>query len=178
MRGKDVIEEIDFLKSQSETPARIISALEESSVKTESLKRLLYRHKRADLLRFLFPRAEAEPAFHEHGEPARYDTGCRCFLCKDANNDRAAKQRKERAKRIDPADPRHGTGSFYRNHGCRCEPCSAAAAVESQRQYRNRLATPIDPNDPRHGHRSFYNAYGCRCEPCKAAAYTPVRRSK
>ena len=43
------------------------------------------------------------------------------------------RQEKRAAAPKDPNDPRHGTLSFYVNHGCRCDKCSGA-----NRRYKSR----------------------------------------
>lgn len=59
-----------------------------------------------------------------HGTYARYaGSGCRCQVCKDANNDYSRAQ-KARLRTEEPK--KHGTYSAYMNHGCRCEECKEA----------------------------------------------------
>lgn len=179
MKGKQIIEEVDFLKSQGENRERILAAIPE--IKRESLRALLRRHKRTDLISFLLPRPVTEPVTHEHGDVARYVAGCRCLPCRESNNDKAAMWRKERTiSDKDPNDPRHGKASFYQNHGCRCEPCKAAHKKKVSEEYQQRKASALDPSDKRHGTKSFYTAYACRCERCKeaASAYRARRKGK
>lgn len=176
MKGQQIIEEIDFLRSQGEGLERITEVIQQQAkVKTRSLQRLLARSNRTDLIDFLFPRPE--PVVYDHGEIARYYQGCRCALCREANTDIAARYRKERvAREKDPNDPRHGKATFYTNHGCRCDKCRAAHHAAMAEDYRNRLSSALDPNDSRHGTRSFYIAWGCRCEPCRSAAREAERK--
>jgi hypothetical protein len=180
MRGKQIIEEIDFLKSQAQDQGRILAALQNADVKPASLKILLRRREREDLLAFLFPPKPNQHAVREHGEMSRYEAGCRCLLCREANNERAARLRKARtAEAKDPNDPRHGKASFYTNHGCRCERCREAQRAKVSADYQRRLATPLEPNDKRHGTLTFYTAHGCRCDRCKdAARIRDARRKK
>jgi hypothetical protein len=145
MRGKEIIEEIDFLKSQGEGRQRIFTVLSDASVKPESLRVLLRRNGREDIRDFLFPVEPFEPVTHDHGHHMRYHAGCRCGLCKEANRERMLKLRRElRDRPKDPADPRHGTTGFYRNHGCRCAKCSeahsAACAITYEARKRRNAA--------------------------------------
>lgn len=61
----------------------------------------------------------------------------------------------------------HGEGQTYRNHGCRCAPCTKANAAD-QRAARERRkgTTPWS----KHGLASSYENYGCRCPRCTKAA--------
>lgn len=176
MRGKQIIEEIDFLRSQGEGLERITEVIQQqTTIKPRSLRRLLARSGRGDLLTFLYPMPE--PVIHEHGEMTSYEAGCRCGLCREANTAAALRYRKERAAREkDPNDPRHGKATFYANHGCRCDKCRAAHRAAMAEDYKKRLSSTLDPNDPRHGKRSFYIAWGCRCEPCRSAAREAERK--
>ena len=69
--------------------------------------------------------------------------------------------------RIQPGDgdPRHGSPSSYKNHGCRCEQCRAAWAEHCLKR---RIERTLEPNDPRHGKETTYLNYACRCDPCTA----------
>lgn len=70
-----------------------------------------------------------------HGTRARAvitSRRCRCAECRAVRARIVATQRERRRGRITPDDPRHGTPSFYRNHGCRCAPCTAAANTERE----------------------------------------------
>ena len=59
-----------------------------------------------------------------HGEPARYQAGCRCEWCTEANTARAVASRRKAQQRRSP--PVHGKDSSYVHHGCRCEICTKA----------------------------------------------------
>lgn len=172
MKGKQIIEEIDFLRSQGEGLERITEVIQQqTTLKRQSVYGLMKRYGRDDLLSFLFPPKESAPVAREHGEWGRYAAGCRCHLCREANTARAAQHRRKRfSQEKDPADPRHGTSAFYSNHGCRCADCKEAHQKQVSKEYQDRLSRPIDPQDKRHGTVSFYKAYGCRCEPCKKAS--------
>ena len=53
-----------------------------------------------------------------------YDQGCRCPVCvEEWNNRRRGLCRRRAAAVALPTDPKHGTISTYRNHGCRCDAC-------------------------------------------------------
>ena len=77
-----------------------------------------------------------------HGASA-YSTGkCRCDICTAANTkrQRLANQLRYADRPKDPLDPRHGTPSFYSNHGCRCTACRSAWAVFCKKMYAGRKA--------------------------------------
>lgn len=121
---------------------------------------------------------EYQPVHHEHGTYRRYNNGCRCRQCREANNNRHRDLRAELAERAkDPDDPRHGQASFYRNHGCRCAKCKEAHSKDLTMHHQKRVAN-IDPDDPRHGKSSFYFGHGCRCAPCKKAGANYQRAKK
>ena len=88
-----------------------------------------------------------------HGYTA-YTRGCRCDECRQAKADymrgRRAMARYKAQKHTDgrpgPGVARylapkatHGTRAGYDEHGCRCEPCTAARR-ESDRRYRKASA--------------------------------------
>ncbi len=56
-----------------------------------------------------------------HGTATKYQLGCRCPACTDAN-------RRAYHERIGQGAPRHGY-SGYVNYRCRCDVCRAAAAA-------------------------------------------------
>lgn len=73
---------------------------------------------------------------HTHGEVQCYNFGCRCDLCKAAHNTRLRELRARRESEAkDPNDSRHGTRSFYVNHGCRCAPCVEAQSAVNKAYY-------------------------------------------
>ena len=84
-----------------------------------------------------------------HGTRTKYNAGCRCSDCRDANS---AYQR---------------GSSGYTNWGCRCDVCSSAHADEMRQSYRSRVARGLPPDDPRHGTASGYINWGCRCDACR-----------
>jgi hypothetical protein len=66
----------------------------------------------------------------------------------------------------------HGRHATYRNHGCRCEPCSVAhraevARARARRHQRTADNGGIAPTDT-HG-ASTYSNWRCRCLTCLAA---------
>lgn len=62
----------------------------------------------------------------------RTQNGTACPTCRAADATRARDARARRAEAGLPEDdPRHGTVGGYTNHGCRCEPCTAAARPHS-----------------------------------------------
>jgi len=85
-------------------------------------------------------------------------------------------------------DPKHGTGTGYGYHKCRCRDCRDYIALYERKRKGLDLNIPIipnvdqqnvlnmipienlfnDPNDPRHGTTTGYNI-GCQCDPCKNA---------
>jgi hypothetical protein len=83
------------------------------------------------------------------GAGTRYQAGCRCDECTRAHNDRIRRRQHERfAARVLvdgclvaplPAD-RHGRGTTYRNHGCRCRPCTDAHAADCAYDHQRRKA--------------------------------------
>lgn len=89
----------------------------------------------------------------------------------------------ERVVNFTPTGKRvkHGSHGGYRNHGCRCALCRAAAR-DYQRAYTHRTGrrTPMDVYQagrptPTHGGQYMYNQRGCRCDVCVEAAR--VRRN-
>lgn len=73
-----------------------------------------------------------------HGTYARYQQGCRCDHCRQANALAMAMFKEARLKKFqaNPDMVEHGTLSAYKNYNCRCEPCRLAH-VEYWRQYRH-----------------------------------------
>jgi len=83
---------------------------------------------------------------------------------------------------------KHGTESTYKNHGCRCDRCRAAAvdAVRRRRRAAAQLArahfeatgehyvAAVGP----HGKQYCYDFRGCRCEPCRGANSARIQRVK
>lgn len=61
-----------------------------------------------------------------HGTRSRYTAGCHCVVCVEANRIYCADRRAKRKAAITPDDPRHGTVTYYVNHGCRCLACCQA----------------------------------------------------
>lgn len=70
-----------------------------------------------------------------HGTISRYNGGCSCAPCRQANRDhhRALHGR---------TPPRHGTVHGYRTYGCRCEACTKAA-MGSLSKIRNRAYAAV-----------------------------------
>jgi len=76
-----------------------------------------------------------------HGDPGKYNAGCRCTICKAGNTERATVARDERRGRI--KDAPHGTESGYRNWGCRCKPCKKEGSrMNFERTYLDPALTP------------------------------------
>lgn len=73
----------------------------------------------------------------DHGTVGRYDDGCRCQPCKDANAARKRRGQKAQYALRDVQDgviinkrAKHGTLNGYQYYGCRCEEC-----VQAYRDY-------------------------------------------
>ena len=66
-----------------------------------------------------------------HGDPGKYNAGCRCGICVKANRKRMSKLAKDRNKRLHEAP--HGTASAYVNWGCRCAPCKKAGSENNRK---------------------------------------------
>jgi IS5 family transposase len=66
------------------------------------------------------------------------------------------------------AEDRHGTDSWYRNHGCRCDPCRHAH-TEHQRQLRQNRRDAEPRPAWQHGSLGGYINHGCRCVECRRA---------
>ena len=62
----------------------------------------------------------------------------------------------------------HGTIGHYANHGCRCEPCTAAHTRYIAQMRARRRAKPI-PDHVEHGLESTYSNWHCRCWKCTTA---------
>jgi hypothetical protein len=58
-----------------------------------------------------------------HGTKGRYDSGCRCGVCANEQQKRAAQMRAQ--KRQEPPKT-HGTTTAYCIHRCRCDVCREA----------------------------------------------------
>lgn len=74
-----------------------------------------------------------------HGTKRRYNEGCRCEGCQEANRELGRRTTQQLHAR--PAeDVPHGTAGGYRNWGCRCTPCAEAnaAGCKAYRQRRRR----------------------------------------
>ncbi|MGW1160430.1 hypothetical protein ACWD48_19860 [Streptomyces sp. NPDC002519] len=100
-----------------------------------------------DMLGLTPPKAKRRPGRppvdHGHGDYRTYGKGCRCDDCREAQRQRCARLREDRAKDPARADRAgHGKASTYKNHGCRCVPCSKAntASVNAFRRQRRQLA--------------------------------------
>lgn len=70
-----------------------------------------------------------------HGIEATYrwcfeDNGRACAACRRAHAERNVRDTVSRARRIreDPSLATHGKAATYANWGCRCDPCTDAAA--------------------------------------------------
>jgi hypothetical protein len=59
-------------------------------------------------------------------------------------------------------EPWHGTTGGYRNHECRCIPCTRANTVQVQLWREDHQGT----QPPYHGEYG-YNMFGCRCAVCR-----------
>lgn len=57
-----------------------------------------------------------------HGTPGKYQDGCRCDVCTDANTERTEASRLKRLGH----EPLVHNASTFRNWNCRCPVCSAA----------------------------------------------------
>lgn len=84
--------------------------------------------------------------------------------------------------RIQPGDgdPRHGTTNGYRNHRCRCRPCTDAILAEQQgrRQVCTDLLTTLCWCEATYVHVSAEmvragQTLACRSSSCRPAALTP-----
>lgn len=79
--------------------------------------------------------------------------------------------------RLSPDDPRHGSASTYRNHGCRCDACKKAN-TRSHLEWSHRrgyhkpraewLAEIRLVADSRHDLAGY--SRGCRCDICRKAS--------
>lgn len=63
-----------------------------------------------------------------HGTYARYQQGCRCDHCRQANALAMAMFKEARLKKFqaNPDMVEHGNASTYKNYNCRCVPCGIA----------------------------------------------------
>ena len=76
-----------------------------------------------------------------HGTRGRYQKGCRCDPCIEAQARQTAEQRQKRLERAekDPALIPHGTNTGYVNWRCRCRECIyAGSAYQRQRRAKAR----------------------------------------
>jgi len=88
----------------------------------------------------------------------------------------------EDGRLVHPAGP-HGSGSTYRNKGCRCVPCTEAHRQEVKvlrharwaSRTRNEHGALVAPDTVRHGNANTYFNWGCQCRPCLDAAATRKR---
>lgn len=68
-----------------------------------------------------------------------------------------------------------GSGTAYANYGCRCNPCTQANRVRTQRRRLERL--PDEAPRGSHGTVSTYNNWNCRCGDCLRAKSDENRES-
>ncbi len=74
----------------------------------------------------------------------------------------------EHVEQIAPARFDHGgSGSGYRNYGCRCDLCRAAHARSIKRGRENARIRASMPEDTQHGIEATYDRWCCRCPLCK-----------
>jgi hypothetical protein len=107
----------------------------------------------------------------KHGTRSRYNLGCSCDACREAN-------RAESRARKGKTPPRHGA-SGYQNYGCRCQVCRDGYLVYMrskawEHQYawkKKRRGT----EPPRHETVTGYSVYCCRCDLCRGA-YSDYQR--
>lgn len=66
-------------------------------------------------------------------------------------------------------DPRHGTPGGYRNYGCRCDRCKAAAAADVKK-YMTLDSVTV------HGAQGYRR--GCRCDICRRADHARLREHR
>lgn len=76
----------------------------------------------------------------EHGKWETWVKGCRCRECVNEARRRSSKGKAKarRGRGLPPNDPRHGTATGYRYHGCRCGPCTAANTEAARESYQRR----------------------------------------
>jgi len=98
----------------------------------------------------------------------RYRAGCRCDICRAANNAYHTGLRRNRRNRLASASVQHGKAQTYSNWGCRCARCGAAWSEQLKKQRKSRLSRSAQIP---HGTLSGYNSWGCRCEKCRACSY-------
>jgi len=86
-----------------------------------------------------------------HGTRGRYNHGCRCDKCSEANRiySREYLQRKARAHRemllpISAGPTKHGTVHTYMG-GCRCTRCKIAARDDRRNRRNGNKTTPVAP---------------------------------
>lgn len=60
-----------------------------------------------------------------HGTRSRYEKGCRCQSCREANTAYKTEWRAGNTRRGRPPKT-HGTAYGYESFGCRCRPCTNA----------------------------------------------------
>lgn len=65
-----------------------------------------------------------------HGDPGKYNAGCRCGICRKAQAKRMVEAAADRKTRLHEAP--HGTPSAYVNWGCRCDPCKKAGSENNK----------------------------------------------
>lgn len=112
----------------------------------------------------------------EHGITS-YTYGCRCEVCRAANNERTKRARDRKAEAETQAEAAinaemgaHGSLTRYRK-GCRCGKCRAANAKRFREDQADRIARlAADPSIREHGVAATYHNWGCRCVPCTRAA--------
>lgn len=82
----------------------------------------------------------------QHGTYLRYNAGCRCDGCRNANRERIASDRRKRiAKGLPVGDPRHGDPVAATNWGCRCDLCRAARKTRNSEYYASRNGELTEP---------------------------------
>jgi hypothetical protein len=125
---------------------------QERDAATQLIHRQAANTEDAQLLLDALGLADLEP---EHGTHARYQSGCRCEDCREANRVRCLEYRRRAAANPAVADRAgHGRASTYKNLGCRCTPCREAgmahqAKTRAARRTRQNAPTGADgPHTP------------------------------
>lgn len=86
-----------------------------------------------------------------HGLGGYRRRGCRCDICKEANNESHRISRLKRFARLraDPTIRPHGVYNTYRNWGCRCPQCCAASIADSKKLRVSRGERGLSPRRER-----------------------------
>jgi hypothetical protein len=128
-------------RSPNATVERCVEAYSESLVRSREAKRRRRQPCRQceSLVSYDRPGGLCRACYEEtiaaqHGTRSKYNGGCRCDDCREANRVSHA----EWELRVRGNPPEHGTENAYRNYGCRCQECRVVGSIANHYNYERR----------------------------------------